>query len=357
MVGILRRAIRALLLTAWLLAIPALVALLLHEHLLSRTPAAILATAVFEGERRAWVAAALLLCTMAIAFYWRGHLSRLWMNNGVDALRTAAPPRWHSRPLIRAGVALGALGLIAVAVLTLKSNHQLYRVQSLSMLPVLKAGDEVAIDRRAYASGRSVRRGDLAYFDKVPDVVTDEPIRRVIGLPGDRIEMKRGGFPIINGWEVPTCDVGRYFRWGSQGETNARVQMEFLEDRAYLTVHVNRATRFPEYVVPPGEVFVLADNRNAAPDSRNWKAGEPAGVPFKALLGKVELVLLSKAVDGTVDTAATLRPPGFGFNLSGLDLKELEDGVEACLKARPKVTSPPKPGEVPAPQTNAAVRL
>jgi signal peptidase I len=355
MAPMLLRTARALLLLSWQLLIPALISLVLYEQLLARTPGSfLLGAAELEGERRLVASAVIFVCVTGLFFYWRRVVSRLWTGSAGTSVRSSAV--WQRRPLARAGLALALMGLSAVAALVFKSNHDVYRVQTLTMLPALKTSDEVAVNKGAYKNGPAPQRGDLVHIDKVPGVVTDEPIRRVIGLPGDRIEMKRGGFPIINGWEVPTCDVGRYFRWGAQGETNARVILEFLEDRAYLTVHVNRATRFAEYVVPPGQVFVLADNRNATLDSRNWKHDQPAGVPVSALLGRVDLVLLSKTAGGTVDTDATLRPPGLFFNLSGVDVSELNDGVQACLKARPKLTSPPKPGEASLP-TNAALGL
>jgi len=350
----LHRVARTLLLLSWHVLIPILISLLAYEQLLARTPGALFGAPELEGARRLAATTALFLSVAGLLFYWRSFVSRLWAGNAVRPVSAAAG--WLHRPLVRVGFALAVLAIGAVTTLVLKSQHDVYRVQSLTMLPALKIGDEVAVNTAAYKDGATPQRGDLVQFDKVPGVVTDEPIRRVIGLPGDRIEMKRGGFPIINGWEVPTCDVGRYFRWGAQGETNARVFLEFLEERAYLTVHVNRATRFAEYVVPPGEVFVLADNRNATLDSRNWKHDQPAGVPLSALLGRIDLVLLSKTAADTVDTDVTLRPPGLFLNLSGVDVSELNNGIKGCLEARPKVTTPPKPGEASLP-TSAAVRL
>ena len=87
-------------------------------------------------------------------------------------------------------------------------------------------------------------------------------VKRVVGLPGDRIGM-RGPTPVINGWVVPACDAGDYFYLMSDGEraVHGRLRVEFLEDRVYLTIHA--PTRpFPEtYLVKPGEVFVLGGDR------------------------------------------------------------------------------------------------
>ncbi|HKY39209.1 MAG TPA: signal peptidase I [Polyangiaceae bacterium] len=332
----LRRILRRLLAALWLAALPALLTANVYQHLLSRTPGSFFGSAAFEGEARVLATALLFLLFAAVAWYWRGL---------VPGLVPRAGRPW----LVTGGLAVLVLGWVGGKVV-----YQPYRVQSSSMLPVMKTNDELLVGKARYDRQRLPRRGDLVRFAVPTGVATDEAIRRVIGLPGDHIEMKKGGFPIINGWAVPTCDVGRYFRWGSQGETNARLLLEFLDDAAYLTVHINRATAFAPFVVPDGEVFVLADNRNATADSRNWKDDQPAGLPLAAIDGRVELILLSKNQAQRVDTSVTLHRPGLFFNLHGQNLSDLHDKLSECLRERPSETSPPGPGSaIPGPSTAA----
>jgi signal peptidase I len=247
-------------------------------------------------------------------------------------------------------VSLGAwLAVAAAAALGLRDQAlQSYSVLSSSMLPSFEQGDELSTNRRAYAGASHglPARGDVVIFhsDEMQEVV-----KRVIGLPGDEIRM-RGGFPIVNGWEVPSCDVGRYVHLKDGVAVDGRVFVEFLAGASYLTLHVPPARPFDSYVVQPGEVFVLGDNRNSSLDSRNWRDGAPSGLPASALVGRVDRIVLSRKRSGAVDYASLFSRLGLQMNADGFDLSEAQSKLEACIKSAPASTQPPAaaaPASVP----------
>ncbi len=245
------------------------------------------------------------------------------------------------------------VGAAAAAALALRSMVvESFRVLGDSMLPTLESGDCVVASRLAYGvrlpragrafSTRPPRRGDIVVFPNLhPDgSAPDHLVKRIVGLPGDRISM-RGAHPLINGWEVPSCDAGTYVYPRAWGGVRGRLVVEFLEDHAYLTVLTPVTGVFDHYDVPDGEVFVLGDNRNNSSDSRAWNDGHGGGVPITALDGKVERFVLGEHRDGTVDLSRLFAPLGTRLHLEGLDARALEQGIARCLAHRPASTAPP----------------
>jgi len=112
------------------------------------------------------------------------------------------------------------------------------RVDGSSMEPNFHDGDFVIVNRLAYRLGE-IQRGDVIVFPYPLDPEVDY-IKRVIGLPGDRVEV-RGGQVFLNGAAL----------------TEPYLLELSLGDLA-------------ERVVPPGFVFVMGDNRNGSSDSRSW---------------------------------------------------------------------------------------
>ena len=281
-------------------------------------------------------------------------------NDIATAARTERAARALAAPALRAREWSHALQAVAAAVFAamfalLIREHALapVRVLSGSMLPNLTPGDLLLADRTAYRTRLSgvapggdekmPRRGDIVVFTPPEGEETSEPlVKRVIGIPGDRIAM-RGSRPVINGWEVPACDAGHYLYVLPDGAVSARLWVEFMDDRAYLTVAAPALRQFPEpYEVKAGEVFVLGDNRNNSSDSRAWNEGHGAGAKLDAIVGRVRWFLLGARRDQHFDLSRLLGDADSArLHLEGIDVTVLQESIAKCLAEWPKDTHVP----------------
>ena len=133
-------------------------------------------------------------------------------------------------------------------------------------------------------------RGDVVVFRYPPDP-SEDYIKRVIGLPGDHVQVREGQL-YINGQEVPRQPAGDYVT------DEDGIHMVLRRYREELPGGVNhyllKATdqgemnNTGEYVVPPAELMVLGDNRDNSADSRFW-----GFVPMENLIGKAEVIFFS----------------------------------------------------------------
>ena len=270
--------------------------------------------------------------------------------------------RWSGGPTERTGPRPGGvrsvavLGLVVVLALVVRASvAQVYRVVSASMVPTLDVGDRVLVNRLAYGihlpfsshllGARQPRRGDVVVFsDESLPVSAKRPpvlVKRVVGLPGDVVEF-RDGSPLVNGWAVPACDAGPFVSTAGTVTARGRLAVEFLEDRAYLTVRIplDDARMLP-YEVAPDQVFVLGDDRGQSDDSRAWNDGHGAGVPIPDIVGRVSRLVAGGRRDGRVDLSQLLRPLGLKVREQNVDLRKTEELVAACLAHRPRSTWPP----------------
>ena len=239
---------------------------------------------------------------------------------------------------------------IAVALCLRAFVVEAFKIPSGSMIPTLQVGDHIFVNKFTYGpaipytrtrlfASMPPDRGDVMVF-AFPEHPEQDFIKRVIALPGDKLEA-RGGHPILNGWEVPSCFVGLYTY--TEGEPipskhEGDLFVEFLGDEAYLTLYDRYAGGLNDYqgpyIVKPGEVYVMGDNRNNSHDSRMWFGGQGGGVPFENIKGRALFVWLGAPVMGK-----PRLPP---------DMKGLEPGLDKCFRERPSLdkTSPP-PGKAP----------
>lgn len=205
--------------------------------------------------------------------------------------------------------------LIAVGIRTVAFEP--FNIPSGSMIPTLQVGDYLFVSKYAYGYSRHSipfspnlfegrilgalpKRGDVAVFKYPRDNSTDY-IKRIVGLPGDRIQM-RGGRLFLNGQEVPRESLGPYTVEGDGPRMTVRRYRETLPRNGGTRQHeILEATddgpydNTQEFLVPPGHVFAMGDNRDNSLDSREMNA--VGFVPLENLVGRAEMIFFS--VDGS----------------------------------------------------------
>jgi signal peptidase I len=188
---------------------------------------------------------------------------------------------WRKAPARRFSIELLDSGLIAfllVFVVIRPFVVQAFYIPSMSMERTLLTGDRILVNKFVYRLNPP-RRGDVIVFEAPPQAGTGAEkkdfVKRLIGLPGDKIQVRRGEGVYVNGrrlLEPPEVDVPDY-DWP-------------LDE-------MSRPSRQP-YVVPKGYYFVLGDNRNISSDSHRWsdpETGKPEpGLAANRMLGKAMVI-------------------------------------------------------------------
>jgi len=204
------------------------------------------------------------------------------------------------------------LQALVLALVVRTFFYQPFNIPSGSMKSTLLVGDYLFVSKFSYGyskysfpyaaipfSGRifgsEPQRGDVAVFKLPRDNDTDY-IKRVIGLPGDRIQMKHG-LLFINGEPVLVESAGTYIETGRFGtKTTLRAFKETLPGGVSHTIlRMRDDEAFPnntqEYVVPAGHYFMMGDNRDNSQDSRFLDA--VGFVPAENLIGKAKVIFFS----------------------------------------------------------------
>ncbi len=197
--------------------------------------------------------------------------------------------------------------VIALAVRTFA--YEPFNIPSGSMKPTLLVGDFLFVSKFSYGYSRyslgwslpliddrildsEPERGDVIVFKLPSDTKTDY-IKRLIGLPGDRI-MVRGGILHINGTPVQREELGEREVPGAFGPQSVMEYRETLPNgrqhliREISDDYVLDNTR--EFVVPPDHYFFMGDNRDRSQDSRTAQVGF---VPAVNLIGRAEFLFFS----------------------------------------------------------------
>jgi len=177
-----------------------------------------------------------------------------------------------------------------------------FQIPSSSMMPTLLIGDFILVNKFAYGIKLPVidhkiievgepARGDVVVF-RFPRDPSQDYIKRVIGLPGDRITYRDKRI-FVNDVEVPAELKGRYLGVGSGRDmTGAELKSEQLGSVAHdILVRPNSMQRGPyegPLIVPEGQYFVMGDNRDNSEDSRFW-----GFVPEQNLVGRAFLIWMN----------------------------------------------------------------
>ncbi len=234
-------------------------------------------------------------------------------------MSTPAPaplPIHHSMSLVRAHfpgfahVVASLLQTVVIALFVLTFLLQPLLIPSESMERTLLVGDFLLFNKQVFApSGRlgrwllpyrPVRRGDIVvFYHPQPPLL----IKRVVGIPGDRLRIVDGQV-LVNGvavkqpyavFEPAPPDPARE-NFPAKVYTDPDVDPEWWHQMQSL-VHDG------ELVVPPGEYFVLGDNRNHSLDSRYW-----GFVPGRAIVASPLVIYFSLRRPSTTDAQANAQP-------------------------------------------------
>jgi len=194
----------------------------------------------------------------------------------------------------RAWDQIAPIGLaVAIALLIRAMVIESYYVPSESMLPTLLIGDHVFVNKFVYGAKipfldirlpavRDPKRGEIAVFalgrrgpgqicplDECPDYPAEGFVKRIVGLPGDRVEY-RDGVLYVNDERIPWQDTGRTF--DDEGGREYKVEDEALPGCGHEVLDHPRMAglNHTPYTVPPGRYYFLGDNRDNSNDSRAW---------------------------------------------------------------------------------------
>ena len=190
-----------------------------------------------------------------------------------------------------------------------------FRIPSGSMIPTLLIGDFILVDKFSYGlrlpfTNQTIlktgapQRGDVVVF-KYPLDPTTPFIKRVIGIPGDKVEYTNKILR-VNGKTIAWQDERTFIGHGKASQhTGASVHKE--ENGKFIhkvLISPSRYSNNGDYEVPEDMYFVMGDNRDNSRDSRSW-----GFVPESHLMGKAFFIWLNW--DG-----------GLNFNRSGLRIDE-----------------------------------
>ena len=217
--------------------------------------------------------ATLALSAITVVALWLLGMADAWRQ--ASQLRTYALRDWQCSGVYGL-VFLLCSGLALPLLIDYVRTYQLepFRIPSGSMAPAVLQGDLLFADKRYNRAGwasipgghtSSIARGDIAIFT-YPNDRTLKYIKRVIGLPGDRVHIENGQVQ-INGVLLPEASVA---------EASSK-----------------RAQTGLDTTVAAGQVFVMGDNRSNSTDSRDF-----GSVPMQDVVGKARQVWFSSDRDG-----------------------------------------------------------
>ncbi len=197
--------------------------------------------------------------------------------------------------------------LIAMVVRTFA--YEPFNIPSGSMIPTLLVGDYLFVSKFSYGYSRyslpfglplfegriwaeEPERGDVIVF-KLPRDNSTDYIKRLVGLPGDRVQMV-GGVLHINGNPVGLQRIEDYDDGGLKVAQYIETLPNGVSHRILERSDSERYDNTPEYVVPAGHYFMMGDNRDNSQDSRVPPEFQGVGfVPAENLIGRADILFFS----------------------------------------------------------------
>jgi len=207
------------------------------------------------------------------------------------------------------------LQALAIALVVRTLLFQPFNIPSGSMIPTLLIGDFLFVSKYSYGysrysipfspdlfAGRILasrpKRGDVAVF-KLPRDTSSDYIKRVIGLPGDKIQMVDGRLH-INGQAVPREPIAKVRTEDRFGRlTEVQTYKETLPGGvSHTIIEIEGDTGFNDntgvFEVPADHYFMMGDNRDNSTDSRvPPEQGGVGFVPAQNLVGRAEMIFFS----------------------------------------------------------------
>lgn len=185
---------------------------------------------------------------------------------------------------------------------------QPFTIPSGSMLPNLLVGDYLFVSKYSYGYSRYSlpfspniikdrifarlpERGDVVVF-RLPNDTDVDYIKRVIGLPGDKIQIKNG-LIYINDEEVSITNYNDNYKYFTQYNKNT-LKNEILDGKSHLILDLETGSLGDNtgiYRVPNGHYFMMGDNRDNSLDSRF--IDQVGYVPFENFVGRAEFLFFS----------------------------------------------------------------
>ncbi len=226
------------------------------------------------------------------------------------------PSRHH-----QAGVLLSLqslLQLIVIAIFIITFCAQPFRIPSESMESTLLVGDFLLVNKQTAPTNpagssdgllpsSAIHRGDIVVFHDPVDA-TLHLVKRVIGLPGDRLRLHSGrvfinGHPLNEPYAIYRPSPPDNFR-----DNFPRLQSADPEIDSHWWIRMRGLIDNGELIIPTGNYFVMGDNRNDSEDSRYW-----GFVPHEAIVGKPLIIYFSLQQHDT-DDANTLTQEALAEN-------------------------------------------